>query len=77
MTRIGYGEHEWSNIDTLVYDASRYRNAVSEATQLRHLLGAIASIGAVRIPAKAIEAHLDYTIEFDPRANEYILRGPR
>lgn len=35
MTRIGYGEHEWSNIDTLVYDASRYRNAVSEATQDR------------------------------------------
>jgi hypothetical protein len=54
---ISSGDKHWANIDVLVYDASRARNALEEVRNLRRLLWALAKNGPLRVSRLDLDAY--------------------
>lgn len=76
MPSIGFGDKEWPNIEALALDARSAQFHRHEANKLRHLLGAIAANGPLRISAIAVDAHLSYRVDYDLRTRDFILSPP-
>jgi hypothetical protein len=77
MPTIQSGSDFWPNLDVLIYDAKRTKFLKEENERLRWLIGAIANKGEVRVPQKAIDAHLPYQSGWDMQTNEYVIWGDK
>lgn len=74
----GCGDQTWSNLDSLIRDASSARVHKNEARMYKQLLWAVCGLGGVRVPQTTWHAadgpNIEIEILEDKAAGEYIIR---
>lgn len=74
MPTITSGKLSWPNLDAVINEARRVPFLEEQNKMLRHLIGAIASKGEMRVSRVSIDMHHQYEAYFDPITDDLILK---